>query len=196
MRRAVHPRACGERTRSPTPTAADTGSSPRVRGTVKRSLKRSPYRRFIPARAGNGSTRPSFLYKPPVHPRACGERPVDGLFPPIAIGSSPRVRGTASDGGRGRRLHRFIPARAGNGYLRRDARPVAPVHPRACGERHIISRIYWIDFGSSPRVRGTAWGSYRTPRSGRFIPARAGNGDLLRFDTASPSVHPRACGER
>ena len=71
-----------------------------------------------------------------------------------------------------------------------------PVHPRACGERSGTFRIEMRSSGSSPRVRGTA--ARKTPCWGcwRFIPARAGNGDLPKKPPASATVHPRACGER
>ena len=51
--RPVHPRACGERWMTPRMPAAFTGSSPRVRGTLRRNNETLHPRRFIPARAGN-----------------------------------------------------------------------------------------------------------------------------------------------
>ncbi len=70
----VHPRACGERSDEGYVLPPMTGSSPRVRGTAK------PYKnilqafRFIPARAGNGSSGDTTNPTVAVHPRACGER--------------------------------------------------------------------------------------------------------------------------
>ena len=92
---------------------------------------------------------------------------------------------------------------------------VDPVHPRACGERPNRQRhgtpsprVRTVPFisssGSSPRVRGTVLRLgplYFHPRGGdravpgRFIPARAGNGQLV-DEHAAATVHPRACGER
>ena len=154
---------------------ADSGSSPRGRGTPAAARPRSCRQRFIPARAGNTPTAPGVRNRLPVHPRAGGEH----YRAPYAVGwyagSSPRGRGTRGDGGRNPEPHRFIPARAGN-----TARPPAwlgspAVHPRAGGEH----------------------GGERGPRPGpgRFIPARAGNTNLPGQVVIPPPVHPRAGGE-
>ena len=50
---SVHPRVCGEQTRSSIAIKASFGSSPRVRGTVPRQYHHSDSSRFIPACAGN-----------------------------------------------------------------------------------------------------------------------------------------------
>ncbi len=52
---AVHPRVCGERTHIDALTLAETGSSPRVRGTQRLQLDQAQVNRFIPACAGNAS---------------------------------------------------------------------------------------------------------------------------------------------
>ena len=49
----VHPRACGEQVQQPGMSLSGYGSSPRVRGTVKRLGMEWMGQRFIPARAGN-----------------------------------------------------------------------------------------------------------------------------------------------
>ena len=53
---AVHPRACGERAPIPTPRAIPFGSSPRVRGAGPDWQGAQGSARFIPARAGSGSS--------------------------------------------------------------------------------------------------------------------------------------------
>ncbi len=73
-RRAVHPRACGERGYRGTWRSLPGGSSPRVRGTPTQSTDAVGTPRFIPARAGNASWRQVSRDDAPVHPRACGER--------------------------------------------------------------------------------------------------------------------------
>ena len=70
------------------------------------------------------------------------------------------------------------------------------VHPRACGERGKIELIRATDIGSSPRVRGTDQARAGVGEDGRFIPARAGNGDHTILQKKVDAVHPRACGER
>ncbi len=112
---SVHPRACGERRSTAESRSRLNGSSPRVRGTAFRSVARGVWYRFIPARAGNGGYGEKERGPGAVHPRACGEREEFGGFHEEGSGSSPRVRGTAFDGGEPITIERFIPARAGNG---------------------------------------------------------------------------------
>ena len=71
----------------------------------------------------------------PVHPRACGERPVGGPHGDEVVGSSPRLRGTQALQRDFVRVLRFIPAPAGNASQYRTFKGRPPVHPRACGER-------------------------------------------------------------
>ena len=75
--RSVHPRVCGEHFPAPNTNYHVNGSSPRMRGT--RTGQREAWRRcrFIPAYAGNTLPSCSYVYKPPVHPRVCGEH---GIF--------------------------------------------------------------------------------------------------------------------
>ena len=133
---------------------------------------------------------------PAVHPRACGERAVGHSQQVRNCGSSPRLRGTV-----GRPCHvfgraRFIPAPAGNGYLRCRQVHARPVHPRACGERVASCSAFQSPPGSSPRLRGTDHLSFGGVCTERFIPAPAGNGRLKSDGTFFYTVHPRACGER
>ena len=152
---AVHPRVCGERrgsSRRPTP---QTGSSPRVRGTLSSESRSLPSFRFIPACAGNARITQTFLRLFAVHPRVCGER-VSPLGPIIAThGSSPRVRGTRHQSASIPCMRRFIPACAGNASGDDGSSPMSPVHPRVCGERLTIDYGKAAKAGSSPRVRGT-----------------------------------------
>ena len=213
----VHPRGCGERAiRRPFPNYA-IGSSPRVRGTPVRAGHGVASQRFIPAGAGNASTRPDECPAPPVHPRGCGER--DGTFGTAVrnLGSSPRVRGTRKFSGISLSSRRFIPAGAGNASRASLNASAAAVHPRGCGERWTALVDPNAVPGSSPRVRGTlGLGRFLAVR-GRFIPAGAGNAirfrcgssRLARFIPAGAGnarprpasatrapVHPRGCGER
>src|ERR1039457_6103599 len=91
------------------------GSSPRVRGTAFEPLHNEIGHRFIPARAGNGVMVRGAVTVSAVHPRACGERCWMTTIAPAYTGSSPRVRGTASETVTALQEYRFIPARAGNG---------------------------------------------------------------------------------
>ena len=111
--------------------------------------------RFIPAPAGNGDTAIANSLIESVHPRACGERRTIIQAEYRDYGSSPRLRGTDRSLISGHRRFRFIPAPAGNGLYALAAPPLAPVHPRACGERLFAERSISRNSGSSPRLRGT-----------------------------------------
>ena len=128
----------------------------------------------------------------PVHPRACGEH-VSGLWRlDDNPGSSPRMRGTRADGYAIVNEYRFIPAHAGNTLTKAQKPSPSPVHPRACGEHGSNPRKPYPGFGSSPACGGT---QFSLQGSDRFIPAHAGNTQVLELiDTLYP-VHPRACGE-
>jgi len=194
--RTVHPRACGERTRAAVGSVTSCGSSPRVRGTVRKFVSTRVHGRFIPARAGNGPVRNVSFHATAVHPRACGERKSSVDVHVSPGGSSPRVRGTGVDRAGRRDRIRFIPARAGNGSAVASASMANSVHPRACGERLSSPKLQKVLRGSSPRVRGTAVQGIVRGRARRFIPARAGNGLRGRVRFGHAAVHPRACGER
>ncbi len=176
---SVHPRACGERWVGIILPVDDPGSSPRMRGTVRRGFSRSALGRFIPARAGNGQRRAVHTTVYTVHPRACGERLKTRVVQPSKIGSSPRVRGTVKMTLLKAFSKRFIPAHAGNGCRLSKMWKSNTVHPRACGERdaNIMGNAWYL--GSSPRMRGTAAGRAHGFPEIRFIPARAGNGSPL-----------------
>ena len=92
------------------------GSSPRMRGTDRAAGRGAIARRFIPAHAGNGPPGRGGAVLRPVHPRACGERGFARNARVIRYGSSPRMRGTASEQRHELAKRRFIPAHAGNGY--------------------------------------------------------------------------------
>ncbi len=152
------------------------GSSPRVRGTVRRPSVASVHARLIPACAGNGTDGAPPRRNRPAHPRVCGERWTDGLQPIMRIGSSPRVRGTVCEAGQRRRSHRLIPACAGNGWD--------------------VLETQKIPDGSSPRVRGTVPHQCQMGRARRLIPACAGNGACQASSLTRDAAHPRVCGER
>ena len=69
------------------------------------------------------------------------------------------------------------------------------VHPRVCGELHLLPPWLRCAHGSSPRVRGTLCRRLRLRWDGRFIPACAGNSTTTRPRGRAPTVHPRVCGE-
>ena len=212
----VHPRVCGELVERRCRRRLNAGSSPRVRGTRGRRAARAPAVRFIPACAGNsrpphtrnasaaGSSPRVRGTPPPAHaaaalfrfiPACAGNSQLrTAAFAP-ATGSSPRVRGTRPKARHFRAGHRFIPACAGNSRTLCAARFRRPVHPRVCGELQTVDSRDPTVHGSSPRVRGTRQRLHGGHGRHRFIPACAGNSELLGVPFQRQSVHPRVCGE-
>ncbi len=131
-----------------------------------------------------------------VHPRVRGER---GPLPTNAVavlGSSPRARGTRKLACSRVRIHRFIPACAGNATTANRFMLPPSVHPRVRGERIQPVPHAFLLTGSSPRARGTLREALVSHFHHRFIPACAGNADLGDRMTQEHPVHPRVRGER
>src|SRR5918996_1613363 len=131
----LHPRVCGEQDVLEVIGVKRCGSSPRVRGTAEAPSVEKPPPRFIPACAGNRQCRHPRIPAEPVHPRVCGEQITENQIIVTEDGSSPRVRGTATSLTSATSPRRFIPACAGNRPDTFACRPLAPVHPRVCGEQ-------------------------------------------------------------
>ncbi len=96
MPATVHPRGCGEQGGGRIECVFVTGSSPRVRGTGSVRLQSKASGRFIPAGAGNSGEKRRSTVTAPVHPRGCGEQQGPADLSGRSVGSSPRVRGTAT----------------------------------------------------------------------------------------------------
>ena len=191
----VHPRLCGEHGYAQSKHHSRSGSSPPVRGTLDGPRFPQLGHRFIPACAGNTAQRLPAIISVTVHPRLCGEHEVASRIDVQFDGSSPPVRGTRKFRQSCRMAQRFIPACAGNTIRSAIGVPIAPVHPRLCGEHAMTSFPACIHSGSSPPVRGTHVGASRWEATVRFIPACAGNTKNHLSESASSPVHPRLCGE-
>ena len=194
---AVHPRVCGELTSEFWRQRNRHGSSPRVRGTRRRSaplwrrpavhprvcgelrVSRVPFRTFSgssPRVRGTRHSPPRMCWLSPVHPRVCGElrrrafaQARGGRFIPACAGNSPQsvVEAVATAGS--------SPRVRGTRLRSRPLLPLPPVHPRVCGELYMRSVLRVADVGSSPRVRELLQGRRLHHRVVRFIPACAGN---------------------
>ena len=90
----VHPRVCGEHLPAHGRALKNSGSSPRVRGTLGSMRFASRSIRFIPACAGNTFAGQHGANTEAVHPRVCGEHARIWGIRQFQFGSSPRVRGT------------------------------------------------------------------------------------------------------
>jgi hypothetical protein len=172
---AVHPRGRGEHVSAGRAGGAVAGSFPRARGT--RQYGGEPYtaRRFIPAGAGNTSSRRGRARALAVHPRGRGEHARFERPSKAASGSSPRARGTLPHDILGPAVRRFIPAGAGNTLRAPSVQQRTTVHPRGRGEHTYHSCGVGSRAGSSPRARGTPPGLGGHQVAERFIPAGAGN---------------------
>ena len=89
-----HPRVCGEHLLTRVRNATLGGSSPRMRGTHRTTLRRCRRMGIIPAYAGNTSDQRTFERFDWDHPRVCGEHLRSALQVDMQGGSSPRMRGT------------------------------------------------------------------------------------------------------
>ena len=109
-----HPRVCGEHFQPDSKRRASTGSSPRMRGTLRTITISIPPVGIIPAYAGN--TRLFWIVKVMLrdHPRVCGEHAIISGTLILSKGSSPRMRGTLNRAHHVERIRGIIPAYAGN----------------------------------------------------------------------------------
>ena len=176
--------------------SANSGSSPRERGTPGVAAATDSKLRFIPAGAGNAWASVSPPLRTAVHPRGSGERMCSVGAQVAAAGSSPRERGTPHDNPRRVDFPRFIPAGAGNALTNPDDPRIASVHPRGSGERDPAPRAREPIRGSSPRERGTRVCRSDFHFGNGFIPAGAGNADPTTGPSGASPVHPRGSGER
>ena len=84
---------CGENTNILLVDCLIPGSPPRVRGKPLLSIVYNTPIRITPACAGKTKTFAFVEAFPEDHPRVCGENSSFASFPPVFLGSPPRVRG-------------------------------------------------------------------------------------------------------
>ena len=135
--------------------------------------------RFIPAGAGNSFFPGIHFPDRAVYPRWRGElvlqrRTADGL-----TGLSPLARGTQSNRYFKWPAVRFIPAGAGNSPGDWRNNPDHAVYPRWRGELYPALNLEIKLLGLSPLARGTLEMTKNARRRNRFIPAGAGNSNLV-----------------
>ena len=170
-----HPRVCGEHKVDDSTGEGAWGSSPRMRGTLRRAFRKFRRLGIIPAYAGNTQPVSPCRQCNRDHPRVCGEH--DPLVPSVCdvLGSSPRMRGTLGRRVVGLCLVGIIPAYAGN--------------TTNCGGVEIV-------VGIIPAYAGNTCPSTRAKCSTRgIIPAYAGNTRPALARRSIARDHPRVCGE-
>ena len=130
-----HPRVCGEQKMMELAASYVAGSPPRVRGTEMHDMYQRFHIGITPACAGNSYL--SLFFTTPIqdHPRVCGEQAArPGRMHP-ALGSPPRVRGTAFSFSLLAIDTRITPACAGNSPPFCMQIGCLGDHPRVCGEQ-------------------------------------------------------------
>ena len=170
-----HPRACGEHWTGEGTQESIVGSSPRLRGTPIAATIPAPEKGIIPALAGNTGAGGVGGVAGWDHPRACGEHEMTLLENGVALGSSPRLRGTQQYDNRQHGNDGIIPALAGNTSWVPQQDCTRWDHPRACGEHCEPTTCMLFVMGSSPRLRGTQARADHHRLRGGIIPALAGN---------------------
>ena len=88
-----HPRACGEKIRSRSCSRKLIGSSPRMRGKVRKMCFAFRQQGITPAHAGKSMLMPQISRCCWDHPRACGEKYAAPFKLAVGGGSPPRMRG-------------------------------------------------------------------------------------------------------
>ena len=190
----VYPRVCGGTSLCPVVNGQGPGLSPRVRGNL---IEKACWLRpagSIPACAGEPITlslHPSWLQ---VYPRVCGGTQVRPPDRWTIDGLSPRVRGNQHPKTRRHRQARSIPACAGEPTVARAGFGSFSVYPLVCGGTEGLFFMVRRAAGLSPRVRGNRRLHCVRVRTGRSIPACAGEPQSASKARRSDRVYPRVCG--
>ena len=150
---------------------------------------------IIPAYAGNTHIACMTLIRNRDHPRVCGEHDYGVALYDSYQGSSPRMRGTRTNGRLTCHVDGIIPAYAGNTHTCTQHCIFPGDHPRVCGEHCADWLLIAIMAGSSPRMRGTLLSGHHSGRCFGIIPAYAGNTEVSMKCWTVPRDHPRVCGE-
>ena len=190
-----HPRRCGEHRSERGLWLARHGSSPQMRGAPHLGADETIRPGIIPADAGSTWNRRRSRTLNQDHPRRCGEHTTPLISDPVAVGSSPQMRGAQPLLVLYALPARIIPADAGStlffimsGYDSRD-------HPRRCGEHQERQQRWQFRRGSSPQMRGAPKFGIEGLNQTRIIPADAGSTNIRQLGDMGYRDHPRRCGE-
>ena len=170
----AHPRACGENCVNSGAPKQRSGSSPRMRGKPRRSLRIDVSTGLIPAHAGKTQQALLLPRLPRAHPRACGENAASAAREKEEKGSSPRMRGKPKQSCFIFSCEGLIPAHAGKTSIEGTTLTTGRAHPRACGENFTSLKTLPRSLGSSPRMRGKRLSRLYRGQARGLIPAHAG----------------------
>ncbi len=193
--KTVYPRWRGEHEAISKTPAIAAGLSPLARGTPGVERQMTEKERFIPAGAGNTSPLLTPGKSAAVYPRWRGEHTGTYQNMMISGGLSPLARGTRCSVNIDGDVTRFIPAGAGNTFLRLFMRIKNSVYPRWRGEHGPNTRPSIHAVGLSPLARGTQLRRSTQLNKPRFIPAGAGNTFIRTLPVIRVTVYPRWRGE-
>ena len=113
------------------------------------------------------------------HPHACGDkRGVRGRECP-SQGSSPRVWGQAHGDYDNKLMAGIIPTRVGTRVIIMPRIRISRDHPHACGDKFFFVISFFNFDGSSPRVWGQEYGSFKSLNRQGIIPTRVGTRSLM-----------------
>ncbi len=149
---------------------------PRWRGEHISSRTRASFRLGLsPLARGTHTPLSNSCDLPTVYPRWRGEHIDPEQQYAQTDGLSPLARGTLLCRFHITGLPRFIPAGAGNTYIRAKNKATATVYPRWRGEHSTATPVANGARGLSPLARGTRRDYSKEDAGDRFIPAGAGN---------------------
>ena len=100
--------------------------------------------RITPAHAGKSLVCFREIFGIRDHPRACGEKLLCGFCVSCRLGSPPRMRGKEQDHTAPYPDRRITPAHAGKSRQRGLQVSRNGDHPRACGEKFILSCVIFL----------------------------------------------------
>ena len=189
-----HPRACGAHRIMRRETLRKIGSSPRMRGSLHQLRYFSQFAGIIPAHAGLTKVKSAIMVGCRDHPRACGAHIKQTYNKSLAMGSSPRMRGSPIFFKSSPLVTGIIPAHAGLTIHIKNIFNSNRDHPRACGAHKKKRRRKTAKKGSSPRMRGSLLSSILSVQRIGIIPAHAGLTRCAAAPATTRRDHPRACG--
>ena len=172
------------------------GSPPRMRGKEAVRVHGGDVAGLTPAHAGKSPCTQRSPRPPWDHPRACGEKDMYSSEDDTTKGSPPRMRGKGRVGRYASVGAGITPAHAGKRRPSRRPPRSSGDHPRACGEKPIITVIFVVSLGSPPRMRGKAEEQQQKLYREGITPAHAGKSTCITGLCSRSWDHPRACGEK
>ena len=192
----AHPRMGGEKPNSRRMSSCRVGSPPHRRGKGGSRRIVCAQIGITPAQAGKSANLVVHGVLVQDHPRVGGEKSEPNPMEQLQVGSPPHGRGKAALANIAPNPARITPAWAGKRRPQQRHRMALQDHPRAGGEKMVISTLTICSIGSPPRGRGKVLEPIRPTGLLRITPAWAGK-RLLPNCTALPRWdHPRVGREK